>query len=51
MSRVRYIVETMSFLAEYNEPRELSVTDTSPAKMEGACREVAGALRAAARTR
>ncbi len=49
MSRVRSIVETMSFLTEYNEPRELSVIDTSAVKMEGDCYEVAGALRAAAR--
>ena len=37
MSRVRPIVETMSFLTEYNEPRELSVIDTSAVKMEGDC--------------
>ena len=49
MSRVRPIVENMSFLTEYNEPRDLSLIDTSPAKMEGDCHEVAGALRAAAR--
>jgi len=49
MSRVRSIVETMSFLTEYDEPRDLSLIDTSPAKLEGDCYEVAGALRAAAR--
>jgi hypothetical protein len=49
MSRVRPIVENMSFLTEYNEPRDLSLIDTSPAKLEGDCYEVAGALRAAAR--
>lgn len=49
MSRARSIVENMSFLTEYNEPRELSVIDTSAVKMEGDCYEVAGALRAAAR--
>ena len=49
MSRVRSTVTGMSFLTEYNEPRELSVIDTSPAKLEGDCYEVAGALRAAAR--
>ncbi|WP_426726734.1 hypothetical protein ACEN17_09110 [Corynebacterium rouxii] len=51
MSKARSIAETMSFLNEYNKPRDLSATDTSPAKMEGDCQEVAGALRAAARTR
>lgn len=49
MSRVRPIVETMSFLTEYNEPRDLNLIDTSPAKLEGDCYEVASALRAAAR--
>ena len=39
----------MSFLTEYNEPRDLSLIDTSPAKLEGDCYEVASALRAAAR--
>ena len=36
-------------LTEYNEPRDLSLIDTSPAKLEGDCYEVASALRAAAR--
>lgn len=49
MSRVRSTVTGMSFLTEYNEPRDLSLIDTSPAKLEGDCYEVAGALRAAAR--
>ena len=49
MSKVRSTVTGMSFLTEYNEPRDLSLIDTSPAKLEGDCYEVAGALRAAAR--
>lgn len=49
MSRVRSTVTGMSFLTEYNEPRDLSLIDTSPAKLEGNCYEVASALRAAAR--
>ena len=49
MSRVQSSVTGMSFLTEYNEPRDLSLIDTSPAKLEGDCYEVAGALRAAAR--
>ena len=44
MSRGRPIVETMSFLTEYNEPRDLSLIDTSPAKLEGDCYEVALSL-------
>lgn len=49
MSRVRSTVTGMSFLTEYNEPRDLSLIDTSPAKLEGDCYEGVGALRAAAR--
>ena len=35
MSRVRSTVTGMSFLTEYNEPRDLSLIDTSAVKMEG----------------
>lgn len=49
MSKVRSTVTGMSFLTEYNEPRDLSLIDTSPAKLEGDCYEVASALHAAAR--
>ena len=33
MSRVRSIVENMSFLTEYNAARELSVIDASEARL------------------
>jgi hypothetical protein len=49
MSKVQSTVTGMSFLTEHNEPRELSVIDTSPRQAGGDCYEVAGALRAAAR--